>query len=355
MLLSNWRECTVHSDGTLRSAIATMDSGKAGIVLILDDHDHLLGVLTDGDVRRAMLRGEDLLAPVAAVMNQKFVSVDSGSARSLIRSRMREFGIRQIPIISNENTVEGIFVTSEPWGTVTLPNPVLIMAGGKGQRLAPLTVNTPKPMLTVADRPILQLLVERFVDSGFRELYISLHHLGDQIKAYFGDGKSFGCNIEYLEESEPLDTAGAISLVPGPLKYPIVVTNGDLLTDVDYRDILVAHESDARVATQCVYPYEYQVPFGIVREEAGRVVGSEEKPIFRWMINAGIYVLSPEMTELVPKGKAVSMPDLLETGRTHIGDVATYELTGRWLDIGDIDNYRWAADNWTTDVPEQDQ
>jgi dTDP-glucose pyrophosphorylase len=329
-----------------------IDRGRLGIALVVDADGRLLGTVTDGDLRRAILRGVALDAAIDRVMNRDFTAVGRDATVSSVLELMRVRSIRQIPVLDAGGCMIALYFLPDLVEPSTRPNWAVIMAGGEGRRLRPLTEETPKPMLPVGERPLLENTVALLVSHGFRHLFISIHHLGDQIQTHFGDGEKFGCHIAYLRERKPLGTAGALSLLPERPRDPLLVVNGDLLTDVNLSALMDYHVETGCAATQCVREYVFQIPFGVVRCEEGQVIGVEEKPLQRLLINAGIYVLSPALLKLVPVDHEISMPDLLAQARREGYRVAAFPIRERWIDIGRPEDYYWAHQNWTVEEGE---
>jgi dTDP-glucose pyrophosphorylase len=312
------------------------DSG-AQIVLVVDDRGHLRGTLTDGDVRRALLAGAGLDATVGAFASVDNLSVPKGSSRASVLELMTARQIRQIPELDEDGVVVGLHLIGELLGSVVRPNSAVILAGGRGARLAPLTETIPKPMLTVAGRPILERIVLHLVGSGVRHIWLSVNYLAETIEAHFGSGHQFGCSIEYLRETKPLGTAGPLSLLrtePRQPEDPLLVMNGDLVTEANVGSMLDIHTRTSPAATIAVRRYFQQTPFGCVEVDDGQVVGFTEKPTLERLISAGIYVLDPSCIDLVGDGEALGMPDLLTRIRSQGGVVRVFELGDDWIDVG---------------------
>jgi dTDP-glucose pyrophosphorylase len=326
--------------------MVAIDRGRIGIALVVAGGGRLLGIVTDGDLRRAMLAGKSLDAPINQAMNTHYTYVTHDATSPEILRLMQEKSIKQIPMVDENHCVAAVCLLPDLIDISLRPNWAVIMAGGEGRRLRPLTEQTPKPMLPVANRPLLENTVSLLVGHGFRELFISVNYLGDAIKSYFGDGRQFACHISYLQEKKPMGTAGGLSLLPEKPAIPLLVVNGDLLTDVNLSALMEWHNQADCIATQCIREYSYQIPFGVVTCENGRVVHSEEKPLQRALINAGIYVLSPQLLEMVPVGQELPMTELLAEARSAGHKVAAYPIQERWMDIGRLEDYRWAQENW---------
>ena len=246
-------------------AMRIIDRGAAQIALVVDEQERLIGTLTDGDIRRGLLHGETLDAPVERLMNRNFRSVRSTEDQGLVYQMMRQEVLRQIPVLDTCGRVVKLLLLQELLNPHQLTNAVVIMAGGKGTRLRPHTENCPKPMLTVGDKPMLEILLEQCIASGFRDFYFSVNYLKEQIIDYFADGNRWGVSINYLIENEPLGTAGSLQLLPDFLKDPFLVLNGDVLTCLDISQILQFHIEHNAQATLCVRQHEFTLPFGVVQ------------------------------------------------------------------------------------------
>ena len=324
----------VPESGTLRDAMATLDRGARQIALVVDPDGRLVGVVTDGDLRRALLGGASLSDPLAPCVSRRFVSVGPGDGRAEVLDLMRARRVAAVPVVDEAGRPAGLHLLHEFIEPVERPNRAVVMAGGQGVRLRPLTDNLPKPMLPVAGRPILERIVLHLVGHGIRHLFVSVNYLGHVIEDHFGDGTAFGARIEYLRETEPLGTAGSLALLPPGPDLPILVMNGDLVTSADLGGLLDAHAASGAVATIGVRRYFHTVPFGCVERAGDRVVRLEEKPTLAREVNTGIYVLDPSLLARVPAGRASSMPDLLADALEHGGHVAAFEVEGDWIDVG---------------------
>jgi dTDP-glucose pyrophosphorylase/CBS domain-containing protein len=342
---SAWQSFSVHLNASLRDAMLAIDQGRMGLALVTDGQSRLQGTVTDGDLRRAMLNGVGLEDPVHQVMNRGYVAVKHTTSEGDVLDLMHTRSIKQVPAVDPENHVVGVYFLPDLIA-LERPNWVVIMAGGEGRRLRPLTNDTPKPMLPVADRPLLEDTISTLVHHGFRDLFISIRYLGEQIEAHFGDGTQFGCHISYLKEDAPLGTAGALGLLSKPPDHPILVLNGDLMTDLNFSTLMEYHYNAGCAATQCVREFVSKIPFGVVHCENGQVVSIEEKPVQNLNINAGIYVLSPALLSFVVEDQPITMPELLTRALAQGHDVAAFPIRERWKDIGHLEDYHWVRENW---------
>ena len=338
-----WRKALVNSDVTLEQAIEVLDKAALRIALIVDNDEKLLGTLTDGDLRRALLKHLPLDTPVQRVMNPNPRTAGQDWTGSRILALMEDQELLQLPLVDNTGKLVGLANLHDLLNKHRHDNPVFLMAGGFGTRLRPLTNNCPKPMLKVGDKPILEQILMNFVDAGFHRFYISTHYMPEVIRDYFGDGEKWGVSIQYVHEDEPLGTGGALGLLPhDEIDQPMFMMNGDLLTSLNLHSFLEFHESHGSVATMCVREYEHQVPYGVITSEGARIKSMVEKPVHRFFVNAGIYLLSPELVKSVEKGTRIDMPTLLErqidTGRK----VNMFPIHEYWLDIGRMDDFNKA-------------
>jgi dTDP-glucose pyrophosphorylase len=340
--MKSWEQALVGPETTLREALQVIDRTGGQIALVVDASRRLLGTLSDGDIRRGLLKGTSLAEPVTAAMHLNPIVARLSEDRAGILALMRRRSLRQMPVVDDTGHVVGLETMGDFFTTPVRDNAVVIMAGGLGTRLAELTRDTPKPMLRVGTRPILETIVRSFADQGFRQFHFAVNYKAEQIEAHFGDGSEFGVEIRYLREQERLGTAGALSLLPELPGQPLVVTNADLLTKEDFGAMVDRHVEAGAEATMAVRDYEMQVPFGVVREREGRIEAIEEKPMQRFVVNAGMYVLSPEAVVLVPRGRYYDMPtlfqQLVDAGRP----TRCHPIAGYWLDIGRMGDYERA-------------
>ena len=340
--MKTWERALVGPEMTLRDALVTIDRAGSQMALVVDPDRRLLGTLSDGDARRGLLKGLSLTDSVVKAMHLNPTVARAGDDRHSILSTMRRRGLHQMPVVTAEGIVVGMEVVDDFLATPTRDNWVVIMAGGMGKRLEQLTRDTPKPMLRVGSRPLLETIVRGYSAQGFRRFYFAVNYKAEQIEQYFGDGSAFGVEVRYLREQQRMGTAGALSLLPQTPAQPIVVTNADLLTKEDFGYMLDQHGDSGADATMAVREYEMQVPFGVVRERDGHIESIEEKPVQRFTVSAGIYVLSPHVLELVPRSAFFDMPSLFETATAQGLRARCHRIDGYWLDIGRLPDYERA-------------
>jgi dTDP-glucose pyrophosphorylase len=326
---------TIRDTASIREAMRAIDIGTAAIALVVDGDQRLVGTVTDGDVRRALLRGAGLDSLIKPIMNRGFVAVRPATPRAEVLDVMRVRTLAQVPIVDESGRLVGLHLLREIVGGARRPNWAVVMAGGRGERLRPLTDSLPKPMIPVAGRPILERIVLHLVGFGLQRIFMAVHYMADVIEEHFGDGGQFGCRIEYLREDVPLGTGGALSLLPEQPRHPLLVLNGDLLTQVDIGALLDHHVSSQARATVAVFQHRYVIPLGVVETNAeGRVQTLSEKPTKAWLVNAGIYVVEPELVSRVPPGVATPMPAVIEESLDRGELVAAYHLEDDWIDVG---------------------
>lgn len=334
-----WESVLIAPDTPLRKAIAKIDAASTQVALVVDSDRRLLGTLSDGDVRRGLLAGVDLTDPVKRCMFRSPTTARVGESREAIVAKMRGLMLHQIPVLDNSGRVVDLKTIDDYLTVPARENWVIIMAGGLGTRLKDLTHETPKPMLIVGGRPLLEIIIRRFVEQGFRHIWLSVNYHAEQIEKHFGDGSAFGAEVSYLREDKRLGTAGALSLLPQAPNAPLLVTNADLLVTVDYGEILDAHVASGAVATMGVREYEYQIPYGVVRTEEDQIAELEEKPVHQALVNAGIYVLAPDVLMHVPDDAFFDMPELFAALIGGGERTRCHRIDGYWLDIGRHEDY----------------
>lgn len=344
--MSFWEKTLVTPNTALHEAISALDRGGLQIAVVVDEDRRILGTLTDGDVRRALLRNAGLDVPVSAIMAQQPHVAFVGSTQASILQLMEKHQLSQIPIVDADNRIVGIETLHGLLHGRKRDNAVFLMAGGFGKRLHPLTENCPKPLLNVGDQSILEIIIENFVHAGFHRFFISTHYRPDMIRERIGDGNRWNIDVQYVHEKEPLGTGGALGLLPTDvIKESMFLMNADLLTNLNFNKLLDFHETHGGFATMCVREYEHRVPYGVIESDGLQVTSIVEKPSYRYFINAGIYVLSPQVIELAVPGKAVDMPTLLEKHMAVGRRVNTFPVHEYWLDIGRIEDFRQAQDD----------
>lgn len=330
----------VRSDTSILEAVKAIDGGGIQAGLVVDAAQHLLGVVTDGDVRRGLLKGIGLDQAVALVMNSKPATLPRAAGRDEALALMRKLSIRQVPLLDGDGRIAGLHHINEAGEVPHDPDPpwVVIMAGGRGTRLHPLTETTPKPMLPVGGQPLIETIIRSLVSQGLSRIYLSVNYMSDVFKTHFGDGSRLGADIRYIEETDRLGTAGALGLMKERPGRPFLVMNGDLLTQVDFRNLIAFHAEHKAQATMCVRDYSIQIPYGVVDLLGTQVTDIVEKPTRAFFVNAGIYVLDPGILSHIPEAQYLDMPDLLKRAMTAGGKVTSFPIHEYWLDIGKFDD-----------------
>jgi dTDP-glucose pyrophosphorylase len=340
--MKDWQKTLITPQMTLRDALQVIDEATSQIAMVVDKRGRLIGTVTDGDARRGLLRGLTLTDPISKVMHLNPICAHVTDSRHSVIGLMRLKGLHQIPLVDADGVVVGLEVVDDFLVTRTRENWVVIMAGGLGTRLKELTQNTPKPMLPVGSKPLLETIVLDYASQGFRKFYLAVNYKAEQIEDHFGDGSKFGVEIRYLHERERMGTAGGLSLLPEAPDAPFIVTNADLLTNQDFGELVGRHAETGADATMAVRSYEMQVPFGVIQEDNGCIQGIVEKPVQRFTVSAGIYVLSPQVLPLIPQNCFFDMPSLFEEMFRVGMQVRCYSIDGYWLDIGRLDDYKQA-------------
>jgi len=338
----------VSPENSLHDAIARMDVNRIGIVLALDSEGRLLGTITDGDIRRAILANVDLGQSVDSFLSFKApapyivpITAPADTDRGSLLSILQQHKIQHLPLLDQENRVVNLVTLGEFVPQRDTPEQAVIMAGGQGTRLRPLTKDTPKPMLPVGGRPLMEIMLERLRDVGIQHVNITLHHRPEKVTDYFGDGQNFGVDINYVNEEEPLGTAGVLGLM-NPPKDTILVINGDVLTNLDFRSLMSYHRDNQAQLTMVVQQYNIQLPYGVVECEDTLVSNLEEKPTKNFLVNAGIYLLEPMVYEFIPSGQHFDMTELIQKLLDEGLPVAAFPLREYWVDIGKLSDYEQA-------------
>jgi len=327
---------------TIEKALSVIDSGAVKIALVVDSDNKLLGTLSDGDIRRGLLRKKLLNETIEDVYFKNPIAANKGTSKEDLLHLCLVNSIAQVPIVDEDRKVIDLFIIDDGLQKKQHENHVVLMLGGLGQRLRPLTENTPKPMLKVGGKPILETIVKRFVDDGFTNITMCLGYKSNVIQDYFRDGGSFGANIDYIVEEKRMGTAGALTLLEKRLDNPFFVMNGDLLTNINFEKMLDFHVEHNSKATMCVREYDIEVPYGVVNVANENITSIEEKPIHRFFVNAGIYILDPDCLDLIPRDEFYDMPSLFEKMILNNEKTISFPLQEYWLDIGRMADYERA-------------
>ncbi len=333
-----WRQAILQADATIGDAIASLNKSALKIVMVVDQEAKLEGIISDGDIRRGLLSGLDLNSPLLGVVNRSPLVATVDLDREFVKQLMEANKIYQIPVLDNQRHIVDLHLWNQIDKQPTRQNLMVIMAGGVGVRLRPHTENCPKPMLPLAGKPMLEHIIERAKLEGFTRFIISIHYLGHMIESYFRNGQHLDVQIDYLREDHPLGTAGALGFLSPLPDVPFVVTNGDVITDIKYGELLDFHIRHSATATMAVRVHEWQHPFGVVQTNGVNIIGFEEKPIYRSHINAGVYILNPCALNYLPKDIPCDMPTLFESLQANSFLTVAYPMHEPWLDVGRPDD-----------------
>ncbi len=345
--INDWKKAAVKSNVNMKNVLMAISEGNMQIALVVDDECHLTGTVTDGDIRRALLRGDGLNTPINSLMNDNPITGLLDEDEFLWQRTMQRHTLRHLPLLDSNGCVVGL-ARFEPPKEPKRDNPVILMAGGLGTRLHPLTQSQPKPLLEVGSKPILETIIENFADHGFHNIYLCINYKGEMIKKYFSDGSRWNVEIKYIEEKKRMGTAGALSMLPNKPDAPFFVMNSDLLTKVDFVRLLHFHQKQSASATMCTREYTHQIPYGVINLEGHDVVSMVEKPTQRFSVNAGIYVLEPETLEDIPADIFFDMPSLINTLLDNKKSVASFPIHEYWIDIGRMQEFKQAHEDYST-------
>ena len=335
-----WEKALVNVEHTIADAIEILQEVKLRVVLVVDDNRRLLGTITDGDVRRGLIRRLTLDASVCEVMEKSPVCAKPDTDSEVTLTMMEKKYLTNAPVLNEDGIILGLVTYQELNMKQKFNNPVVLMAGGFGARLHPLTLDVPKPLLPIGGKPILQIIIEQFIESGFKDFYISTHYKSEQVREYFNEGKDWGVSIKYIHEKKALGTAGALGLLPADLpKSPLIVMNADVLSRLNLIELLQYHEQLNGVATMCVRKYDMQVPYGVIVAKGHRIEKIMEKPKYSHFVNAGIYVLDNSVLENLYGEEYLDMTDLLQSFVTNGEHVNIFPIHENWIDIGRPEDY----------------
>jgi len=343
--VNNLNDVLVREGATLRETLECITKSGKQLALVVDATGRLVGLATDGDLRKAILRGVSLEAPVEQAMNRTPVVAEPGLSPSAALALMRRRSIRQVPLVDAQRRVVDLLFFDELVAPPSLPNAAVIMAGGEGKRLRPLTDSTPKPMLRVGGKPLLEIMIERLRAAGIQKILLVLHYKRHVIEAHFGDGARFGVTIRYHYEAAPRGTAGSLHEAlnfPGFTDHPLLVVNGDILTKCNFKDMLDFHTQNHAHMTVGTVPYTVDLPYGILEIDGERLAGVKEKPSLDFVINSGIYVVDPMVLVAMGPGAVKDMPDLIADVMSRQRRVVAFPIREYWLDVGRLDDFHKA-------------
>ncbi len=336
----------INAESTIKEAMEVIDKGAKGIALIVDKEKRLQGILTDPDIRRAILRGASLDDLVKKIMNEQYTFLTKNYTQTLVKSVFEHKKIKQIPVLDDSMRVVELILYHEIYSKPAKENWAIIMAGGLGTRLRPLTNEVPKPMLHVGAKPILQTIIEQLKSYGFINIILSLNYKGDMIEDYFQDGSNFGVNIKYIKESKRLGTAGAIYIAKQFLDKSFFVINGDILTRLNFEEFIKYHMKNKNCITIGTRKHKVHVPYGVVSLRDEKIVSLKEKPSLDLFVNAGIYCLEPRVIQSIPEDDYFDITELINIYLNNNSNVGSFPITEYWMDIGQIDDYRRANEDY---------
>ena len=331
----NWKSSLLDSQQDMKNAIKSLEDSMNRIAIIVDENKRLVGTITDGDIRRAILSGLPMDTKVNQFMNSNPTFIKPDASKDLVISLMRQKDILQTPIIDQDRKVIGLETLHNLLETKQIDNPVFLMAGGFGKRLAPLTNNTPKPLLKIGSKPILERIINKFIDAGFNDFYVSTHFQAEKIRDYFQDGADWNVSISYVHEDIPLGTGGALGLLPKEkINHPLIMMNGDLLSDINFIELLDYHQKHKAKATMCVSEYQLEIPYGVVNHDDHKLIRIDEKPKQKFFINAGIYVVEPSVINQITRNTVIDMTTILDNLVDSGEEVNVFPIHEYWLDVG---------------------
>ncbi len=345
-MASALEDSLLSSGATIRDAIETIDRSLHKIALVIDGDGRLTGTITDGDIRRALLAGRTTEHPAESIMFRSPLSASVDGALDEVERIAQRRQIRKVPVLDADGRVVAVHTIDGVGTGPFAENEVVLMAGGLGTRLQPLTKDSPKPLLNVGEKPMLETIVDQLVSQGFRTFHFSVRYKAEMVEAHFGNGDRWDAEFHYLHEDAPLGTAGALSLLPKRPTLPFIVMNADVLTKVDLMHLLDFHAETRAVATMCVRAHDVQIPFGVVATDGSRILSVEEKPVKKYFVNAGIYALAPEVLDRVPADEALDMPDLFNGLVAENCRVAAFPVREYWIDVGRHEDFRRANDDY---------
>ncbi|MBP7527616.1 MAG: nucleotidyltransferase family protein [Syntrophorhabdaceae bacterium] len=340
--MKDWRKTLIGSDTKIIRAMEIIDQGSLQIALVVGEGDRLVGLVTDGDIRRGLLRGVTLEEPVVKIMQKDFTTAGIDAPKDIVLQQMRQKELRHIPVIDGQGRIIDLKVLDDLIEMPAVDNTVVLMAGGQGSRLKPLTLDCPKPLLKVGSKPLMETILENFIEYGFHDFFISVNYKAEMIKEHFQDGSRWGVSIRYVEEDNQMGTAGSLALLPEIPEIPLIVMNADLLTKVNFQHLLDFHQAHRAKATMCIRDYHFQCPYGVIKTDQHRLTRLEEKPTHSFFVNAGIYVLEPEVLRLISKDARTDMTEVFEKAIDLGYETVAFPIREYWMDIGMVDDFERA-------------
>lgn len=333
----------VTKEVTIKKVLEVIDNNKKQLALVIDNNKRLIGSITDGDIRRAILKNISLENSIEQIMNKHPKYINESFIEKDALLLMNKNNIHQLPVLDKEKRIIDLILLEDLISIEKKENWVILMLGGLGTRLSPLTDNTPKPMLEIGGKPIVKTIVDELVKQGFYKFVFCLNYLGYQIEEYFGNGEEFGIKVEYIHENKRLGTAGALALINQiSHEEDFIVMNGDLLTKTNFGLMLSFHIESKATATMGVREYDYQIPFGVIRFEEGKILEIKEKPSKKEFVSGGIYILNSEILKYIPKDEFFDMPTLFEKIIVDENKTCVFPIREYWKDVGRIEDFESA-------------
>lgn len=337
-MTKNWRDAVLSEASLVRDALLTLDASSLQVVLVVNTQGQLLGVVTDGDIRRGFLRGISMDESVTSVMNFTPLVINQNYNIRTAREMMRKHDVHHLPVVDEAGKILGLLNLDFLFNEISHENIVVLMAGGLGSRLSPLTDELPKPLLKVAGKAIAELLLEELIACGFKNFYLSVNYKAEMIQEHFQDGSHWKSNIKYIKEEKRMGTAGSLGMLSEEINLPVIVANADIITRLDFSQALDFHVKSKASVTICVRNYQHTVPYGVIKLEDDRFIQIIEKPVHDYFVSAGIYIINPEVLKKIPKNEYCDMPDLI-TGLSNEGyTISVYPICEYWLDVGRIED-----------------
>ncbi len=350
---NSYIKCITDEKVNIRQVISTIEEGGLRIALILNNKNKLIGTICDGDIRRGLLKGLTLESSITSIIRKNFIKASPNTSKKDILNLLKNNAISQIPILDEEANLVGLEISEDllpSSSKLLIPNVALLMAGGRGKRLKPITNYCPKPLLPINGKPILEIILEQCINYGIKNFYISVNYLAEKIIDYFGDGSKWNINIKYLEEKKPLGTAGALHMLPNDIENPILLINGDVLTKTNFKDILKYHEVNSGDITICAREHLLNSPYGVIEVDGIYFKSMIEKPSFRQLVNAGVYVINSEIIRTIKPNHYFDMPDLIEQTKMLNNRIIVYPIHEYWLDVGKPESLNQAENEWSNNI-----
>ena len=347
---NSYKKCITDEKVNIRQVISTIEEGGLRIALILNNKNKLIGTICDGDIRRGLLKGLTLESSITSIIRKNFIKASPHTSKKDILYMLKNNAISQIPILDEEANLVGLEISEDllpSSSKLFIPNVALLMAGGRGKRLKPITNYCPKPLLPINGKPILEIILEQCINYGIKNFYISVNYLAEKIIDYFGDGSKWNVSIKYLEENKPLGTAGALHMLPKDIKNPILLINGDVLTKTNFKDILKYHEVNSGDITICAREHLLNSPYGVIEVDGIYFKSMIEKPSFRQLVNAGVYVINSDIIRTIEPNHYFDMPDLIERTKKQNNRIIVYPIHEYWLDVGKPESLNQAENEWS--------